>query len=72
MSSRDNEENNKETFNSGRFRKSIVEWTPHSFVFRYLITRELARWKSVSFVTVIDEVRPVQYGRTKPYWTEPK
>ncbi|WZY89554.1 hypothetical protein YC2023_046289 [Brassica napus] len=43
MSSRDNEENNKETFNSGRFRKSIVEWTPHSFVFRYLIARELAR-----------------------------
>ncbi|KAL1212179.1 hypothetical protein V5N11_001432 [Cardamine amara subsp. amara] len=29
--------------NSGRSRKSIVEWTPHSFVFRYLISRELVR-----------------------------
>ncbi|CAE6004718.1 unnamed protein product [Arabidopsis arenosa] len=29
--------------NSGRSRKSIVEWTPHSFVFRYLIARELVR-----------------------------
>ncbi|XP_010417116.1 PREDICTED: uncharacterized protein LOC104702894 [Camelina sativa] len=29
--------------NSGRSRKSIIEWTPHSFVFRYLISRELVR-----------------------------
>ncbi|CAG7907051.1 unnamed protein product [Brassica rapa] len=29
--------------NSGRSRKSIVEWMPHSFVFRYLIARELVR-----------------------------
>ncbi|KAG7567450.1 hypothetical protein ISN45_Aa04g003250 [Arabidopsis thaliana x Arabidopsis arenosa] len=29
--------------NSGRSRKSNVEWTPHSFVFRYLIARELVR-----------------------------
>ncbi|CAD5319320.1 unnamed protein product [Arabidopsis thaliana] len=29
--------------NSGRSRKSIVEWTPHNFVFRYLIARELVR-----------------------------
>ncbi|VVB08814.1 unnamed protein product [Arabis nemorensis] len=29
--------------NSGRFRKSIIEWTPHSFGFRYLIARELVR-----------------------------
>uniref|UniRef100_A0A1J3CTF9 DUF547 domain-containing protein n=1 Tax=Noccaea caerulescens TaxID=107243 RepID=A0A1J3CTF9_NOCCA len=29
--------------NSVRSRKSIVEWTPHSFVFRYLIARELVR-----------------------------
>ncbi|XP_010429318.1 PREDICTED: uncharacterized protein LOC104713812 [Camelina sativa] len=29
--------------NSGRSRKSIIEWTPHSFVFRYLIARELVR-----------------------------
>ncbi|KAH0886033.1 hypothetical protein HID58_062129 [Brassica napus] len=28
---------------SGRSRKSIVEWMPHSFVFRYLIARELVR-----------------------------
>ncbi|EOA26696.1 hypothetical protein CARUB_v10022780mg [Capsella rubella] len=28
---------------SGRSRKSIIEWTPHSFVFRYLIARELVR-----------------------------
>ncbi|KAG2308181.1 hypothetical protein Bca52824_027929 [Brassica carinata] len=29
--------------NSGKSRKSIVEWMPHSFVFRYLIARELVR-----------------------------
>ncbi|CAN6831155.1 unnamed protein product [Brassica oleracea var. botrytis] len=29
--------------NSGRSRKSIVEWMPHSFVFMYLIARELVR-----------------------------
>lgn len=29
--------------NSGRSRKSIVEWMPHSFLFRYLIARELVR-----------------------------